>query len=645
MAAVSGVSRATAPRWLSAHPLLVSAAALLVVAAAVSGWGAGYTAGWELPVRAWFDALQVWIIDNRADHPLFTYLFRPMALGSAYALAEFEGQLRLLGWPGLLLVVGAVAVAVAGWRVAAVVTVSLLGIALLGQWDDAMTTLALMGVGVLVAVAIGVPLGVLAGRKPRVEKLVRPVLDAMQTIPVYVYLLPLAFVFGLGNPSAIVATVIYAVPPAVRLTTLGIKRVPAIKLEVGDSVGATERQRLRTVQLPLAMPSIRVGINQTIMMALSMVVIASLVGATGLGLEVLRGLQTLDVGRAMDAGLAIVLLAVVLDRVTFAAGARGRRVLRGWPLTVTIVAALIAGRVLGTLPFAGTPPAAGALSVARLTDQVLVWTRTTLFPATSAFSDLVTIYGLNPLRDLLLAVPWWVLAALAAYVAWRTVGQGLALYAVLAFAAIGAMGAWADTMNTFSQVIVATVIAIALAVPIGIVASQDDTVDRLLRPVLDGMQTLPAFVYLIPVVALFNIGRVPGLIASVIYALPPGVRMTAAGIREVPAETVEAARSQGATRWQLLRTVQLPMARPAILMGVNQTTMMVLAGIIIAGLIGAGGLGIEAVRGLTRSEIGRGAVAGFSIVLFGILLDRITQALGGGDEDTVESQRATMKTA
>lgn len=645
MAAVGEAPRTTVPRWLSAHPLLVLTVLLLVVAVAASGWGAGYTADWQLRVREWFDALQVWIIDNRADHPLFTYLFRPLAIGSAYALAELEGQLRLLGWPGVLLVVGTVAVAVAGWRIAAIVTAALVGIALLGPWDDAMTTLALMGVGVLVSVAIGVPLGVLAGKVPRVEQVVRPVLDAMQTIPVYVYLLPLAFVFGLGNPSVIVATVIYAVPPAVRLTTLGIKRVPAVKLEVGGSVGATDRQLLRTVQLPLAMPSIRVGINQTIMMALSMVVIASLVGATGLGLEVLRGLQTLDVGRAMDAGVAIVLLAVVLDRITFAAGARGHRTLRGWRLAGTVVAALAVGRVLGALPFADTPPGAGVLSVAQLTDQVFAWTRTTLFPFTSAFSDLVTIYALNPLRDLLLAIPWWVLAALAAFVAWRAVGQGLALFAVLACTAIGAMGAWGDTVNTFSQVVIATTIAVALAVPLGVAASQNDAFERMLRPVLDGMQTLPAFVYLIPVVALFNIGRVPGLIASVVYALPPGVRMTNAGIREVPAETVEAARSQGATRWQLLRTVQLPLARPTILMGVNQTTMMVLAGIIIAGLIGAGGLGIEAVRGLTRSEIGRGAVAGFSIVLFGILLDRITQALGRADDDTVESQRATMKTA
>jgi glycine betaine/proline transport system permease protein len=645
MATVGSVQQRTGPRWLVEHPLLVLAVVAVVVAALASGWGSGYTATWELGVRERFDLLQGWIIENRGDHPLFTYLFRPMALGAAYGLAELEGQLGLLGWPGVLVVVATVAVAVAGWRIALVVSAALAGIALLGQWDDAMTTLALMGVGVVVSVLIGVPLGVLAGRVERVEVLLRPILDAMQTIPVYVYLLPLVFVFGLGNPSAIVATIIYAVPPAVRLTALGIRRVPPGKIEVADASGATSRQLLRTVQLPLAMPSIRVGINQTIMMALSMVVIASLVGATGLGREVLRGLQTLDVGRALDAGLAIVLLAVVLDRITFAAGARGHATLRGWQLAGAIAASLVVGRILGSLAFAAEPPLAGSLSVARIADEAFAWARTELFAVTSTFSDVVTLYGLNPLRDGLLALPWWLLAAVVAFVAWRTVGQGLALFTIAAAAAIGAMGAWTDTMNTLSQVIVATILAVALAVPLGVVASQNDTFQRVLRPILDGMQTLPAFVYLIPVVALFNIGRVPGLIASVIYALPPGVRMTDAGIREVPAETVEAARSQGVTRWQLLRTVQLPLARPSILMGVNQTTMMVLAGIIIAGLIGAGGLGIEAVRGLTRSEIGRGAVAGFSIVLLGIILDRITQSLGGGDEDTVETQRATMKTA
>jgi glycine betaine/proline transport system permease protein len=645
MAALGEVRSATTPRWLATHGWLVATVVVLVVVAVLSGTESGYGLAWELGVRERFDALQGWIIENRGDHPLFTFVFRPMAVGAAYGLAELDGQLRLLGWPGVLVVTTVVALGVAGWRVAGIVAASLVGIALLGQWDDAMVTLALMGVGVAASVLIGVPLGVLAGRVERVEIVLRPVLDAMQTIPVYVYLLPLVFVFGQGNPSAIVATVIYAVPPAVRLTALGIRQVPEGKLEVAAASGATGRQTLRTVQLPLALPSIRVGINQTIMMALSMVVIASLVGATGLGREVLRGLQTLDVGRALDAGLAIVLLAVVLDRITFHAGARGYATLRGWWLAGAVAAALVVGRILGSFAFAQEPPGAGMLSVAQLADDAFAWARAELFGITSAFSDAVTTYGLNPLRDGLLVVPWWLLAGAVAYVAWRTVGQGLALFTVVAAAIIGAMGAWGDTMNTLSQVVVATVIAIVLAVPLGVAASQNDTFQRALRPVLDGMQTLPAFVYLIPVVALFNVGRVPGLIASVIYALPPAVRMTDAGIREVPAETVEAARSQGVTRWQLLRTVQLPLARPTILMGVNQTTMMVLAGVIIAGLIGAGGLGIEAVRGLTRAEIGRGAVAGFAIVLLGIVLDRITQALGGGDDEEIETQRATMKTA
>lgn len=188
-------------------------------------------------------------------------------------------------------------------------------------------------------------------------------------------------------------------------------------------------------------------------------------------------------------------------------------------------------------------------------------------------------------------------------------------------------------MDTLSQVFVATLLAVVLAVPLGIVASQNDAFARTLRPLLDGMQTLPAFVYLVPVVALFNVGRVPGLIASVVYALPPAVRLTDVGIRNVDAGTVEAARSQGATRGQLLRTVQLPLARPTILMGINQTTMMVLAAVIIAGLVGAGGLGLEAVIGLARGEFGRGIRAGLAIVLLGVLIDRILQALAGRERD------------
>jgi glycine betaine/proline transport system permease protein len=257
------------------------------------------------------------------------------------------------------------------------------------------------------------------------------------------------------------------------------------------------------------------------------------------------------------------------------------------------------------------------------------WSRVSLYGATSRIADVLLLGALEPLRALLVAIPWWLLTVAVALLARWAVGDGTALFAVVALAVIGAIGAWKLTMDTLSQVTVASLLAIALAVPLGVLASQSDRIARTLRPLLDGMQTLPAFVYLVPVVALFNVGRVPGLIASVVYALPPAVRMTDAGIRGVDSATLEAARSQGATRMQLLRTVQLPLARPTILMGINQTMMMVLAAVIIAGLVGAGGLGLEAVIGLARGDFGRGVQAGLAIVLLGVLIDRITQGLAG----------------
>jgi glycine betaine/proline transport system permease protein len=197
----------------------------------------------------------------------------------------------------------------------------------------------------------------------------------------------------------------------------------------------------------------------------------------------------------------------------------------------------------------------------------------------------------------------------------------------LCIAAIGVVGQWDNAMNTLSQVIVGVVFSLAIGIPIGIWSAHNDRVQRILKPLLDGMQTLPQFVYLVPVIALFHVGYVPGIIAAVVYALPPCIRLTDLGIRQVPKDSVEAAVAFGATDGQLLRKVQLPLARPSIMLGVNQTIMMVLSVVIIAGLVGGEGLGYQVINGLSH-DFGTGLVAGICILLLAIVIDRITEAMG-----------------
>jgi len=632
---------------LLARPRLLVAVLVLAITAALGGFGVLFPGEVAIPLAEWADRLDAWVIRNRAVSPVFTGLIRPLAGAAGDAVALVTAVLARLGWLGVLVGAAGLTFASTGWRITLVVISALATIGLIGGWDDAMLTLSTTIVAVVTCAIVGLPLGLLAGRVQRFERILRPALDALQIVPAYVYLLPAVLLLGIGGPSAIVVTVAFALPPLVRLTALGVRSVPRSMLEVAVSSGATRLQVLRTVQLPLAVPWVRVGLNQTIMMALAMVVVASLVGAGGLGREVLRGLQTLDVGRALDAGVAIVLLAIALDRATCMAGqdVRPTRAARGRILGGTAVALTAAA----LLPEAAFPvalrasfPGSGPLSLADMTTAAVTWSGTNLAGMTTAIADVLILGVLDPFRTLLTAVPWWLLVAVVLGLAWWLAGERLALVVVLVSVTIGALGVWELTMDTLSQVLVATSLALLLAVPLGVVASQSEFVARVLRPVLDTLQTLPAFVYLVPVVALFGVGRVPGLIATVLYALPPAVRLTDIGIREVADGPLEAARSQGATRLQLLRTVQLPLARPTIMLGINQTTIMVLAGIVIAGLVGASGLGIETVLGVARGDLGRGVRAAAAIVLLGVVLDRLTQSLGverSVRRATLESER------
>ncbi|GGJ83164.1 ABC transporter permease [Pseudomonas matsuisoli] len=264
----------------------------------------------RIDLGSWVNDAVQYLLDN------YSGVFESIGNGVAYLSEAVES---LLMWPPAWLLI-AIFVALGLWRLgikfAIFTAVAFILIVLSGFWDQTVVTLGLTFSATLISLAIGIPLGIWGARSDRVSYVIRPILDFMQTMPAFVYLIPAAMLFGLGRVPGIFATVIFAMPPAVRLTTLGIRQVNKEIVEAGESFGCNSRQLLFKVQLPNAMPSIMAGVNQTIMMALSMVIIASMVGAGGLGNDVLASIQRLDIGLGFESGMAVVLLAIILDRIT-----------------------------------------------------------------------------------------------------------------------------------------------------------------------------------------------------------------------------------------------------------------------------------------------------------------------------------------
>lgn len=263
-----------------------------------------------------------------------------------------------------------------------------------------------------------------------------------------------------------------------------------------------------------------------------------------------------------------------------------------------------------------------------------VWTEKAMDWLLTNFSPFFDALGAAILQLMLLMekfflwLPWPVLIIGTGILGWRVMDKwwsGLVMAAMLFF--MGTLGYWELSMRTLSLVTSAVIVSLAIGIPVGIVMSSSDTFDAIIKPLLDGMQTMPSFVYLIPALMLFGLGKVPALFATIIYAVPPVIRLTNVGIREVSPSVVEAAHAFGSSYWQTLFKVQLPLARPTIMVGVNQTTMMALAMVVIASMIGAKGLGFEVLLAINRIEIGRGFEAGLCIVFMAIIIDRLTYAM------------------
>ncbi len=622
----------------------------------------------NIGLRAPVDDLQVWLISNRSHHPLFTQFLVPLSATLDSLLDTLESGLLTLPAQVIMLAVFLFAARTADLKTAAISVLCLFSMGLFGLWEKSMQTLALILVAVSFSLLIGIPLGIVMALNRRADAAIRPLLDAMQTLPTFVYLIPALLLFGVAGVPSLLATVVYAMPPAARLTALGMRQVPQETIEAAIAFGSTRGQLFRKVQIPLALPSIMTGVNQTIMMALSMVVICALIGADGLGREVLLALRRLRVGMAMEAGLAIVSMAILLDRLSGALikQAESQKHERLWltrlvttrysewdrelfqriqmsvpppPFVRTyfywIACAVFLIAAYGALTQAGMTgfPQAWQWSIRQPIDEAVKWAQINLYEiegtpfGTGPLSDFLTINLLLPLRDLLqVRLAWPSLILLVASLAFLWSSWRLGIISVAGWLFIGALGMWPQAMDTLSQVIVAVALTVLIGLPLGVLTARSKLVEQLLRPLLDALQTTPTFIYLIPMIMLFNLGRVPGVIASILYALPPIIRLTSLGIQQVDQTVIEAARSFGSSRWQMLHKVQLPLALPSVMMGINQAVMMVLAMVVVAGLVGGSGLGFEVVSALAENQLGRGLEAGFSIVALAVILDRLTEA-------------------
>lgn len=616
-------------------------------------WLIKFPSAWIIPFKTYISAAMKWLVEEAAIGPVsFTDVTRAIAwvidqpyqfILALFAEGFQSGQgkdaitvLPAMSWIAVTAGVVALGQYCRDWALAGLVGACFLYLAIFGQWDSAMVTLA----SVLIAVPIGAGGGLLFGiwcyRHPTGERILSPVLDLMQTIPIFAYLVPILFMFGFGPVSALVATIIYATPPMVRVTILALKSVDPELVDFGRMVGSTDRQLMWRVLVPSASRSLMLGVNQVIMLTLNMVIIASMIGAGGLGFDVLAALRRLDIGAGFEAGIAIVVLAIAVDRLSQAFAERmgqvhtpatGNTWVARHKRMVLVVVLLAATWVLGRfLPFVLEYPEGQTLTTGAFWSDVVKYLNINYFDTFEAIKIFFLTYFMLPIKKTLLGIPWaWAIAMLT-LLGWRAGGWRLAALCGVLSGLILINGLWAKAMVTVYLCGASVILATVIGVPLGVLAALNRRAGTVIGLLIDTLQTLPSFVYLIPVVMLFRVGDFTAMIAIVLYALPPAVRYAAHGIRNINHDLIEAGIVSGCTPRQLLRFVRLPLALPEILLGINQTIMLALSMLVITALVGTRDLGQEVYIALTKADTGRGLVAGLAIAFIAIMADRLVNA-------------------
>lgn len=603
------------------------------------------------------------VIEEYEQKPLFREMTRALSSGILFVI-NFVREILLGGvktlvaftswdfvkenpwakWPALPWTV------VSGWSVylgyrlgglqlALLAAATTIYIAIFGQWEPSMQTLSFVLITAPVAAFLGLALGVWCYRNKAVEAVINPILNVAQTMPHYSYLVPVIVLFGVGDHAAAVATIIFATPPMVRLTLLGLKNVPDEVLEAGVMTGCNDRQLLLHVLIPAAKRDVLIGVNQVVMQCLAMTVIASFVGAQGLGSNLMIALNSLKIGTGIEIGICIVLLAVLLDKMSLAWANQKKdyftehSFLQRHADALIVLAILIAGSILaffGTFVFEKgfnyfhLIPHNKGITTEPFWQALVDWVWDTFFSVLNEFNKFFISNILVPMRDAYLGMPVAATFVLLSGIAYILAGIRSAIIVALYLLFIAFSEYWDRALITAYMASIAVIISFVTGVTIGILCAQSTVASRVVLLLCDFFQTFPSFIYLIPVILLFGITDTSVIIAAIAYATVPATRFTVEGLRSVPPVLQDAGSMAGVSRLQRLISIELPIAFPHIMLGLNQTVVYALFMVIIGAFIGTTDLGQLILKAISDPQgTGIGIVLGLCVAFIGLAVDQI----------------------
>ena len=581
---------------------------------------------------------------------LFIIIFvREIFLGGvktivAFTSWDFVGEKPWLRWPALPWTV------IAGWaillgyklqgtRLAILAAFTTMYIGIFGQWQPSMETLSFVLIAAPVSFVLGLTLGVWGYKSRLVEAILNPVLNIAQTMPHYSYLVPVIVLFGVGDHAATIATIIFATPPMVRLTLLGLKNVPPEVVEGGVMSGCNKFQLLFRVLIPTARRNILIGVNQVVMQCLAMTVIASFIGAQGLGSNLMIALNSLKIGTGIEIGLCIVLIAVLLDKLSLAWADKQTDYFADLPFmqrhkySLLALGVFVAGCILafiGSLVFREDfnylyiVPHNKGITTAPFWQTGVDWIWDTFFYSLKSFNEFLITAVLVPVKEAYLGMPvaaTFLLVMGVAYIL-GNIRSSLIVGGFLLFIAFSEY--WDRALITAYMASVSVVISAIIGITVGSLCAQSSAASKIIILICDFFQTFPSFIYLIPVIMLFGITDTSVIIAAVVYASVPAVRYTVEGLRNVPPVLHDAASMLGVSRLQRWISIELPLAFPHIMLGLNQTVVFALFMVIIGAFIGTTDLGQLILKAISDSEgTGIGLTLGLCVAFIGLAADQI----------------------